>query len=100
MLLYAVTAAGATMALLSSGKESYTEPSAYVPWVLVVVALVLVTMAVRAMSPIINVLIAAAILWYVWKTPTVKTMAQNALQEISSMMPKQSPAPPPPPPAT
>lgn len=71
-----------------SKKEGYTDPSAYVPWVLIAIALVITTMTVNALSPILNVVIAAAILWYVWKVPTVKTMAQNAIQGISSVIPK------------
>jgi hypothetical protein len=94
MLFVPIVAAGAvaTLVVHHGGKESYTDPASYVPWILVLAALVLVTMAVRAMSPIINVLIAAAIIWYVWKVPTVKTMTQNALQEISTMMPAAAPA--------
>lgn len=118
MLFYTATALGAILTMwFHPDKESYTDPSQYVPWILIGVALVVTTMAVRAMSPIIHLIIAAALLWYIWKVPTVKTMTQNALQEISMMMPvktdapaavlqappqvpsPQVPAPPPPPPA-
>ena len=91
-MLYPI-GAGAFLSTLSTGKESYEDPSRYVPWILVALALVLTTMVVRAMSPVLNVLIAGAVLWYAWKDPTVKTMTQNTLQQISSMVPKSAPAP-------
>jgi hypothetical protein len=94
-----VTAIVAALLTIHKGKESYTDPGSYVPWILIAAALVVTTMTVNAMSPVINVVIAAAILWYVYKVPTVKTMTQSAIQEITTMLPKPATAPAAPAPA-
>lgn len=88
--LFAVIACVATV-ITNKNKESYTDPGSYVPWILVAAALVVTTMTVNAMSPVINVVIAAALLWYIYKVPTVKTMTQNAMREISTMLPGPTP---------
>jgi hypothetical protein len=53
-----------------------------VPTMLLVIAMVLTTMAVSALSPILNVVVAAAILWYAWNVPAVKNYAAKFVSDF------------------
>lgn len=82
----------AAFIVTARARESFAGGTV-VPWALLALALATTTMAVRAMSPVLHVAIAAALLWYVWKVPAVKTMMQKAAEEVTSVLPTAAPAP-------
>lgn len=81
----------AALLVNARAKESFTGGTV-VPWALLALALAATTLAVRAMSPVLHVAIAAALLWYIWKVPAVKNMLQKATTEITKVLPAPAPA--------